>query len=583
MQLDGQSGTYFAVWAPNAAAVSVVGEFNHWSIGTPLEPVHSSGVWAGFIAGVGKGALYKYRIDARDGRVLEKADPFGFHHETPPRTASVVWDLDYEWQDQDWMADRHRVNALGAPISVYEVHLGSWMRVPEEGNRSLSYRELAERLIPYVKALGFTHIELMPIMEHPFFGSWGYQVTGYFAATSRYGTPQDLMAFIDACHHAGLGVILDWVPSHFPTDGHGLAQFDGTHLYEHEDPRQGFHPDWQSAIFNYGRNEVRSFLTSSAIFWLKMFHADGLRVDGVASMLYLDYSREEGQWIPNRYGGRENIDALELLRQLNRACYAECPDIQMMAEESTAWSGVSRPTDVGGLGFGLKWDMGWMHDTLKYFSRDPIHRGYHQNELTFRGVYALNENFLLPLSHDEVVHGKGSLLGKMPGDDWQKLANLRLGAEFGQWTEWNHDSSLDWHLTQHQRHAQVQALVVRLNELYRSEGALYEIEFEAEGFRWVRLHDSANAVLAYLRRGKTANDWLLIVVNCTPVARTEYRLGIPQAGNWREIFNSDATEFGGSGFTNGAPITTEATACDELPQSLLVSLSPLGLSILKPC
>jgi 1,4-alpha-glucan branching enzyme len=598
LQIDGTWGTHFSVWAPNAEAVGVIGDFNGWSGGYPLSPVHSSGVWAGFVPGVGKGTLYKYRIQTRDGHHLEKADPFGFFHETPPRTASVVWDLEYAWNDQTWMTQRHKANALGAPMSIYEVHVGSWMRVPEEGFRSLSYRELAERLIPYVKALGFTHIELMPVMEHPFFGSWGYQVTGYFAPTSRYGTPQDLMAFIDRCHQEGIGVILDWVPSHFPTDGHGLGHFDGTHLYEHEDPRQGFHPDWQSAIFNYGRNEVRSFLTSSAIFWLKVFHADGLRVDGVASMLYLDYSRNEGDWVPNRYGGRENIDAIEMLRQLNRACYAECPDIQMIAEESTAWGGVSRPPEVGGLGFGLKWDMGWMHDTLKYFARDPIHRGYHQNELTFRGVYYLNENFALPLSHDEVVHGKGSLVAKMPGDDWQKLANLRLllgymwtlsgkkllfmGAEFAQWSEWNHDGSLDWHLTAFPRHSQVQRFLARLNELYQSEPSLYELEFEADGFSWVRLHDATNAVLAYLRRGKRQDDWLLVVINATPVIRPGYKLGVPLGVQWREILNSDSTEFGGSGVMNPWPLTTTREPMDGREYSVAPTLPPLGITVFKP-
>jgi 1,4-alpha-glucan branching enzyme len=599
MQLGGQFGTHFAVWAPNAESVQVVGDFNHWSDGTQLQPVQSSGVWAGFVPGLGRGALYKYRIQPRGWtHQLEKADPFGFMHETPPRTASVVWDLDYEWNDHEWMQKRAGKNALNAPLSTYEVHLGSWMRVPEEGGRSLSYRELAERLIPYVKALGFTHIEFMPVMEHPFFGSWGYQVTGYFAASSRYGTPQDLMALIDACHQNDLGVILDWVPSHFPTDAHGLAQFDGTHLYEHADPRQGFHPDWQSAVFNYGRNEVRSFLTSSALFWLKEFHADGLRVDGVASMLYLDYSRREGEWIPNRYGGRENIEAIELLRQVNRACYAECPDVQMIAEESTAWGGVSHPTDVGGLGFGMKWDMGWMHDTLQHFERDPIHRAYHMNELTFRAVYALNENFVLPLSHDEVVYGKGSMICKMPGDDWQKFANLRLlysymwtlpgkkllfmGGEFAQWSEWVHDSSLDWHLASHDRHRQIQELVSELNQLYRAAPALHELEFEASGFSWIRMHDTHNCVMAYLRRGSKTEDCLLIALNLTPVVRENFRLGVPFEGAWSEVFNSDASKFGGTGQFTHASLSTGSMPYDDQPYSLELNMPPLGAVVIKP-
>jgi 1,4-alpha-glucan branching enzyme len=594
----GHDGTHFAVWAPNAEAVSVIGDFNHWGDRHALEPVQHSGVWAGFIPGVSKGALYKYRVHPRGGGpALEKADPFGFLHEVAPRTASVVWDLDNTWSDHEWMSGRAKVNALDAPVSIYEVHLGSWMRVPGEGGRSLTYREAAERLVPYVKEMGFTHVEFMPLMEHPFFGSWGYQVTGYFAPTSRHGTPQDLMVLIDTLHQNGIGVILDWVPSHFPTDAHGLDRFDGTHLYEHQDPRQGFHPDWRSAIFNYGRNEVRSFLTSNAIFWLKMFHADGLRVDGVASMLYLDYSRSEGEWVPNRHGGRENIEAIELLRQVNTACYAECPDIQMIAEESTAWSGVSRPADVGGLGFGMKWDMGWMHDTLQYVARDPIHRGHHHNELTFRGVYALNENFLLPLSHDEVVHGKGSLLGKMPGDEWQQFANLRLlysymwtlpgkkllfmGGEFGQWSEWNHDSSLDWHLTGHDRHKQIQRVIVALNHLYRTKPALHRLEFESEGFEWTRLHDSGNSVLAFLRRGESASESLLVVLNFTPVVRENYRVGVPSGGQWREIFNSDATAFGGSGLGNRGTATATEPGFDGKPYRLSLTLPPLAALVLE--
>lgn len=599
MTAAGQPGTHFAVWAPNARSASVVGDFCHWGAGHALHPVESSGVWAGFVPGVHKGALYKYRLEPKHGGPpLEKADPFGFLHECPPRTASVVWDLDYDWHDQQWMAERWRKNSLDAPISVYEVHLGSWQRVAEDGGRSLHYREAIERLVPYVQKLGFTHVELMPVMEHPFFGSWGYQVTGYFAASSRFGSPQELMALIDAFHRAGIGVILDWVPSHFPTDPHGLAHFDGTHLYEHEDPRQGFHPDWQSAIFNYGRNEVRSFLTSSAIFWLTQFHADGLRVDGVASMLYLDYSREGGQWVPNRYGGRENIEAISLLRQVNTACYAECPDVQMIAEESTAWGGVSRPPEVGGLGFGMKWDMGWMHDTLQYMHRDPIHRRHHHNELTFRAVYALNENFMLPLSHDEVVHGKGSLLDKMPGDEWQKFANLRLlysymwtcpgkkllfmGGEFAQWEEWRHDQSLQWHLTQYDRHQQMQALLTQLNHLYRERPALHATEFDARGFEWVELNDHENSVLSYLRRGERDDDWLLVVLNFTPVPREHHRVGVPVGGRWRVLFDSDSAEFGGSGYSEHSPAYAEPQPHNGRAQSLSLALPPLSGLILEP-
>jgi 1,4-alpha-glucan branching enzyme len=592
----GRPGTQFAVWAPNAERVEVIGDFNGWGAApTSLHPVQASGIWQGFVPDVGKGALYKYRIHSRhNGYRVDKADPVGFLHETPPKTASVVWDLEYAWNDAQWLAQAAERNALAAPMSIYEVHLGSWMRNAE--GQSLSYRELAPRLADYASRMGFTHLELMPVMEHPFYGSWGYQVTGYFAPTSRYGTPQDLMYLIDVLHQRGIGVILDWVPSHFPNDEHGLAYFDGTHLYEHSDPRQGFHPDWKSAIFNYGRDEVRGFLTASALFWLQVFHADGLRVDGVASMLYLDYSREEGEWIPNRYGGRENIEAIDLVRHVNAVCYAEHPHVQMIAEESTAWAGVSRPVDVGGLGFGLKWDMGWMHDTLHYFQRDPIYRSHHHNELTFRAVYALNENFLLPLSHDEVVHGKGSLLSKMPGDSWQQFANLRLlygymwatpgkkllfmGGEFGQWDEWRHDHSLDWHLAEYDRHAHVQALITRLNELYRSYPALYRNDFEAAGFEWVKLHDHDNSVLAFLRCAGAADARILVVCNLTPVVREGYTLGVPMPGRWEEVFNSDAKEFGGSGVVNPS---VEATPGDfeGRPYSLALTLPPLATLFLR--
>ena len=497
----GKPGTYFGVWAPNAASVSVVGDFNGWDTQShPLKARGSSGIWEGFIPGVGKGALYKYHIVSHNqGYVGEKADPFGMLHEKPPRTASVVWDLEYQWADKEWMETRAKRDSLQAPISVYEVHLGSWMRVPEEGDRPLTYQETAPRLAEYVKRMNFTHVELMPIMEHPFYGSWGYQTTGYFAPTSRYGTPQDFMYLVDYLHQNGIGVILDWVPSHFPTDAHGLAYFDGTHLFEHADARKGFHPDWKTFIFNYGRNEVRSFLMASGLFWLDKYHIDGLRVDAVASMLYLDYSRKAGEWIPNKFGGRENLEAIDFLRQFNTEAYKEYPGIQTIAEESTAWPMVSRPTYVGGLGFGMKWDMGWMHDTLSYFSEDPIHRRYHHNQLTFRMLYGFTENFVLPLSHDEVVHGKGSLIGKMPGDEWQRFANLRLlfgymyaqpgkkmlfmGCEFGQVREWAHDTSLEWHVLQYPVHRGVQNWVAQLNQVYREQPGLHQLDTDAAGFR----------------------------------------------------------------------------------------------------
>src|SRR5438132_629575 len=500
---DGVKGTYFAVWAPNAEAVSVMGDFNGWNRDSQqLRPLGSSGIWQGFLAGLGEGEVYKYYVASRYlGYRVEKADPLAFGSEVPPKTASVVCGLDHAWTDRDWMEQRLTSNGLAAPISVYEVHLGSWMRVPEEGGRSLSYRENALKLAGHVKKLGFTHVELMPVMEHPFYGSWGYQITGYFAPTSRSGTPQDLMYLIDVLHHYGIGVILDWVPAHFPTDQHGLGFFDGTHLYEHADPRKGFHPDWDSFIFNYGRNEVRSFLMSSAMFWLDKYHIDGLRVDAVASMLYLDYSRQQGEWIPNKYGGRENLDAIDFLRRFNQEVYKEHPDVQTIAEESTSWPMVSKPVYLGGLGFGMKWDMGWMHDTLKYFQNDPIHRNYHHNELTFRMIYAFHENFVLPLSHDEVVHGKGSLIGKMPGDEWQRFANLRLlfaymyaqpgkkllfmGCEFGQVREWAHDTSLEWHVLQYPVHHGVQNWVEQLNRVYREQAALHQLDSDPAGFEWI--------------------------------------------------------------------------------------------------
>jgi 1,4-alpha-glucan branching enzyme len=542
--------------------------------------------------------IYKYRIHSRvGGFVVDKADPFATHAETPPKTGSIVWGLAYEWGDEEWMTNRARHNAPDAPWSVYELHLGSWMRVPEDGNRSLSYREVAPKLADYIEALGFTHVELMPIMEHPFGGSWGYQSTGFFSPTSRFGTPQDFMHFVDVLHQRGIGVILDWVPSHFPTDEHGLAYFDGTHLFEHSDPRQGFHPDWGSYIFNYGRNEVRSFLLSSALFWMDCYHVDGLRVDAVASMLYLDYSRKAGEWIPNRYGGRENLEAIDFLRRFNTDVYGAHPDTQTIAEESTAWGGVSRPTYVGGLGFGMKWDMGWMHDTLHYFATDPIHRRYHHNELTFRMIYAFTENFMLPLSHDEVVHGKGSLIGKMPGDDWQQFANLRLlygymwaqpakkllfmGGEIAQRSEWNHDSSLEWDVTRYESHAGVQRWVGELNRLYRHEPAMHELDFDPAGFQWIDASDSDNSVLIWLRRGRDAANQVLCVFNFTPVPRHNYRVGVPSAGHWRELLNSDGVEYWGSGQGNFGGADTTPLPCHGHPQSLVLTLPPLGAVFFK--
>jgi 1,4-alpha-glucan branching enzyme len=591
----GEGGTSFAVWAPNALQVSVMGDFNGWDpYRHPLSPRGSSGIWEGFVPGVGPGALYKYRILSRHGPVLDKADPFAFRMEIPPGTASVVWDLAYEWADGEWMANRAQRNAREAPIAIYEVHLGSWRR--GEDGRFLSYQELASRLAPYVQEMGFTHVEFLPVMEHPYYGSWGYQGTGYFAPTSRYGTPQDFMYLVDTLHRHGIGVILDWVPSHFATDPHGLAFFDGTHLYEHEDPRRGLHPDWGSAIFNYGRHEVQSFLLSSALFWLDRYHVDGLRVDAVASMLYLDYSRPEGAWLPNEYGGRENLEAIALLRRLNEAVYQNYPDVQTIAEESTAWPLVSRPTSVGGLGFGFKWDMGWMHDTLRYMSRDPIYRRYHHEELTFRLLYAFTENFVLPLSHDEVVHGKRSLLEKMPGDDWQKFANLRLllgymygqpgkkllfmGAELAQRREWSHETELDWHLLAHPAHRGVQRWVRDLNHAYRAEPALHQLDCEPEGFEWVEPHDRDASILVFLRKGRRG-EWVLVACNFTPVPRPHYRVGVPRPGYWREILNSDAEIYGGSGWGNLGGVRAEVKPAHGRPYSLDLTLPPLGAVFLR--
>jgi 1,4-alpha-glucan branching enzyme len=599
VEVEGVAGSCFAVWAPDAETVAVVGEFNGWSREAhPLQPRGSSGIWEGFLPGVGPGALYKYFVASRyRGYRAEKTDPVGFAQEVAPKTASVVSDLGYTWGDGAWMAGRGRRNALDAPISIYEVHLGSWARVPGEGLRSLTYRELADRLVDHVARHGFTHVEFLPVMEHPFFGSWGYQTTGYFAPTSRYGSPQDLMFLIDRLHRAGVGVILDWVPSHFPSDEHGLAFFDGTHLYEHADERLGLHPDWNSYIFNFGRHEVVSFLISSAMFWLDRYHADGLRVDAVASMLYLDYSRKPGEWLANRHGGNENLEAIAFLRRFNEAVYGRFPDVQTFAEESTAWPGVSRPVWLGGLGFGFKWDMGWMHDTLRYMGKDPVHRRYHHNDLTFRGLYAYTENFVLPLSHDEVVHGKGSLLGRMPGDEWQKFANLRLllaslaaqpgkkllfmGAELGQVAEWNHDASLDWHLLDVPSHRNVGRLVTDLNRLYREEPALHVGDCDQRGFEWVDANDADNSVVAFLRFGLGAGGCVLFVGNYTPVPRHGYRVGVPAAGGWDEVLNTDAVEYGGSGLGNLGGVNAEVVPCHGRPFSLSITLPPLAAVMLR--
>lgn len=593
------SGVFFAVWAPNARQVSVIGDFNGWDKGRhQLRRRGTSGVWEGFIDGIGAGAVYKYHVvSSYRGYHVDKADPMGFYHEVPPKTASIVASLDYDWGDGDWMEHRRKRNRADAPMATYEIHLGSWMRVPEQGGRWLTYRELAPRLAEYVNKMGFTHVEFLPVMEHPFYGSWGYQTTGYFAPTSRYGTPQDFMYLVDTLHQHGIGVILDWVPSHFATDEHGLGFFDGTHLYEHADPRNGLHPDWKSFIFNYGRNEVRSFLLSSARFWLDRFHVDGLRVDAVASMLYLDYSRKQGEWIPNHLGGRENLAAIAFLRRLNEEVYREFPDVQMIAEESTAWPMVSRPTYAGGLGFGMKWDMGWMHDTLEYMTKDPIHRKHHHDKLTFRSVYAFTENFVLALSHDEVVHCKGSLLSKMPGDDWQKCANLRLllgymygqsgkkllfmGGEFGQWREWNHEDSLDWHLLDREAHAGLQKWVADLNRLYRDEPALHQKDFEPTGFEWVDCNDALQSVVSFLRRGHCEDDMLLVVGNFTPETRPGYRLGVPRGGLWREVLNGDAQVYGGSGQGNLGGVWADEVPFHGRPHSISITLPPLSVVFFK--
>jgi 1,4-alpha-glucan branching enzyme len=593
-----RDGASFAVWAPNAERVSVIGDFNGWDTASdPLEPVASSGIWSGRVEGARKGQTYKFHIRSRHaGYRVDKADPFAFRAETPPKTGSIVWDLIYDWGDAEWLAARAERNGLSAPMSIYEVHLGSWRRGPDAG--WLGYRDVAPQLADHALDLGFTHVELLPVMEHPFYGSWGYQTTGYFAPTGRFGTPQDLMFLIDHLHQRGLGVILDWVPSHFPADEHGLAYFDGTHLYEHADPRRGYHPDWHTLIFNYGRNEVRSFLLSSADHWLRTYHADGLRVDAVASMLYLDYSRKAGEWLPNIHGGRENLEAVSFLRRLNEDVYREHQGTQTFAEESTAWPMVSRPTDVGGLGFGFKWDMGWMHDTLEYLRRDPIHRRYHHGELTFRQVYAYSENFVLPLSHDEVVHGKGSLLGKMPGDIWQRFANLRLlfgyqwsqagkkllfmGDELGQPSEWDHDGSVEWHLRDDPRHSGVMRWVRDLNALHRAEPALHALDADPSGFEWIDASDADGGTLSFLRRGPSGADVVVVGLNLTPMLHEGFRIGLPDGGVWHEALNSDAEIYGGSGMGNLGHVEADSSPWHGRPYSARIVLPPLSCLFFRP-
>ncbi len=598
LENQGVLGTYFSVWAPNAKYVSVTGNFNGWDKASHPLFVRwdESGIWEGFIPNIGNGETYKYFINSVTGEDLEKADPFALRCEEPPRTASIIWDTWYEWKDGDWMQKRHLNNALNKPMAVYEVHFGSWARGLESPDQFLSYRDMATKLVPYVKEMGFTHVEFMPLMEHPFYPSWGYQITGFFAASSRYGTPQDLMFLVEEFHKQDIGVLMDWVPSHFPGDAHGLYHFDGTHLYEHADMRKGFHPDWKSYIFNYGRNEVKSFLISNAIFWLERFHTDGLRVDAVASMLYLDYSRKHGEWEPNVFGGRENLEAIAFLKEFNEAVYSNFPDVQSIAEESTSFGGVSHPTFSGGLGFGQKWMMGWMNDTLSYFKLDPAFRKYHHQQLTFSTVYGFSENFMLPLSHDEVVHGKKSLLYKMPGDEWQQFANLRLlfsymwthsgtkllfmGNEFGQTREWTVENSLDWHLLEFAPHKGVQKLVADLNKLYKDEPALYEKSFDHAGFEWIVNDDAENSVLVYARKGNNHKDDLIIALNLTPIPRLGYRFGVTRSGNWKEIFNSDKQQYWGSGMQNGDH-KSEAVGSHWKANSIAVDLPPLAMVVFK--
>ncbi len=600
VDLNGVLGTLFAVWAPNAEAVSVIGDFNGWQPGTTwLQGRGASGVWEGFVPGIGQGALYKYAVRPRgSGHWLEKSDPCGFASELRPKTASVVWDMTtFRWHDDAWLAERAQHQALDAPISVYEVHLGSWKRVPEN-NGFLNYRDLAQQLAGYCAELGYTHVELLPIAEHPFDLSWGYQTIGYFAPTSRFGSPDDFKSFVDILHQAGIGVVMDWVPGHFPYDPHGLATFDGTACYEHADPRQAWHPDWGTKVFNYGRHEVRSFLLSNALFWLEEYHLDGLRVDAVASMLYLDYGRNDGEWVANEFGGREDLAAISLLRRLNEVVHTTCPGVLTVAEESTAWPMVSRPSYMGGLGFSLKWNMGWMNDTLRYISEEPIHRRWHHNELSFSLLYAFHENFVLPLSHDEVVHGKGSLLSKMSGDPWQQFATLRLllgymwghpgkkllfmGDDFGQGDEWSESKSLDWHLLQYPFQAGVQRWVADLNRMYRTEPALHEMDFDWPGFEWLEVHDADSSVFAFLRRARDPQDCVAVLCNFTPVPRPEYRVGVPVGGPWRELLNSDAGGYGGGNMGNGGQVWASDEPWAGQPHSIQPTLPPLGALFLKP-
>ena len=599
MTLDDQEGTYFAVWAPTAKNVSVIGDFNYWLEGEHKLSVRwdESGIWEGFIPNVGKGSTYKYKIQSNNNDIkTEKADPYARRCEHPPNTASIVWDEPYEWEDAKWMKKRKKNNALDAPYSVYEVHLGSWKKQIDE-NRFLSYVEFADELVAYVKEMNFTHVELMPIMEFPYDPSWGYQLTGYFAPTSRFGYPEEFKMLVDKFHQNDIGIILDWVPSHFPEDAHGLGFFDGSCLYEHPDKRKGYHPDWKSLIFNYGRNEVKSFLISNALFWLDQYHADGLRVDAVASMLFLDYSRDEGEWEPNIYGGRENLDVIAFLKEMNEAVYSSFPDVQTIAEESTSFPMVSKPTFLGGLGFGMKWMMGWMHDTLQYFAKEPIYRKHHQNDLTFSMTYAFTENFMLPLSHDEVVYGKHSILGRMPGDEWQRFANLRLlysymfthpgtkllfqGNEFGQSGEWNFQQSLDWHLLDHDVHKGVQTLIKDLNGLYKKEPALHQKQFNAEGFEWIDYNDAENSVLVYIRKGNKSADDLVVACNMTPIPRDSYRIGLPKAGKLKEVFNSDLKKYSGTGKYKNKIRSSEDKKWQFRKASTEITIPPLGMVAFK--
>ncbi len=598
MEINNIKGVLFAVWAPNAKAAGVIGDFNNWDGRRhQMRVLGSSGIWEIFIPGLDEGCVYKYAVKTGDNRVLEKADPYGFYSELRPKSASIVWNIQkYDWHDQKWIKKRSKTRNYSRPMSIYEVHLGSWMRVPEEDFRSLTYRELAVKIEEYVEKMGFTHIELMPVAEHPFDGSWGYQVTGYFAPTSRYGNPEDFMYFVDYMHQHDIGVIVDWVPGHFPKDGHGLAEFDGTALYEHQDPRKGEHLDWGTKIFNFGRNEVRNFLVSNALFWIDKYHIDGLRVDAVASMLYLDYSRKEGEWIPNQYGGRENIEAINFMKNMNEQVFGKFPGITTIAEESTAFGGVSKPVYLGGLGFEFKWNMGWMHDTLVYFSKDPIYRKYHHGTITFSMIYAYSENFILVFSHDEVVHGKCSMINKMPGDNWQKFANLRLlytymwthqgkkllfmGQDFGQWNEWSEAKSLDWHLTQYEPHYRLQSLVAKLNYLYKNEPALNEIDYEPAGFEWIDINDSDNSTLSYIRKS-SKGDQIIVALNFTPVPRYDYRIGVIKTGTYREILNSDSSDFWGSNIINNRDLHSDSIPWQGKPYSIKIALPPLGGVLFK--